>query len=72
MKTRSITKAAPIVIARKTVMPSPKLQDLKMEQKVSCWRDEVQSPTKFQSPVCKVEGYYSSDSSSSPSKGAFY
>jgi len=57
-----MAKAAMVVVVRKTVEPSPKKHDL--QQKVSCWMDKAQCPTKLSIPPCEVEDYYNSDCSS--------
>ena len=55
METRSIARAATIVVLNQTAIPTPKLYDLK--QKV-CWMDEAYGSSKLQTPSCEVEGYY--------------
>jgi len=66
---RSMAKAATVVVVRQTAAPSPKQQDL--QQKVSCWMDNAQGPTKLSTPPCEVEDYCSSDSSSPSLKEVF-
>jgi len=43
METMSTAKAAAPIVAKQTMMPSPKLQGLKTKQKVSSWMDEIQN-----------------------------
>jgi len=52
-----------------TALPLSKLLDLKMQQKASCWMGKIQN-VQLQSPICEVEDYYSSNSSSHSPKGA--
>jgi len=61
MEARSMAKTTTVVIIRQTATPSPKQQDL--QQKVSCWMDRAQSPSKLPIPLCEVEDYCSNDSS---------
>jgi len=66
---RSMAKATTVIFVRQTVTPSPKQQDL--QEKVSCWMDKAQGPTKLSTPHCEVEDYYCSDSSSQALKQVF-
>ena len=68
MKTRSMAKAATVVVVRQTTTPSPKQHDL--QQKVSCWMDKARGSTKLSTPPCEVEDCSSSDSSSPSLKQA--
>jgi len=70
MQTRSMAKTATVVIVRQMAKPSPKQQDL--QQKVSCWIDQVQGPKQLSTPPCEVEDYYNSDSFSLSLKQAFH
>jgi len=63
-------KAATVIVVRQKATPSPKQQEL--QQKVSCWMDKAQSPLKLPTPLCEVEDYYYSDSSSPLLKQAFH
>ena len=69
METRSTIRAATTIFVSLTAMHAPKLQDLK--QKVSCGMDKAQGPTKLQTLVCEVEGYYGCEYSLPSPKGAF-
>ena len=69
MKTRSMAKAAPLTATKQTVSPTSKFQDSTTQHKASSWMDEIQKLS-LQSPVCEVEDYYSSASSSPSPKGA--
>ena len=69
MQTRSMAKAATVVIVRQTTKPLPKQQDL--QEKVSSWMDKAQGPTKLSTLPCEVEDYYSGDSSSPSLKQVF-
>jgi len=69
MQTRSMAKAATMVVVRQTAAPSSKQQDL--QQNVYCWMDKAQGLTKLSTPPCEVEDYYSSDPSSSSLKQVF-
>ena len=54
---------------KQTTTPSPKQHDL--QQKVSCWMDKAQGPTKLSTPPCEPEDHYNSVSSSPSFKQAF-
>ena len=64
-----VVKAAIVVVFGQTTTPSSKTQDL--HQKVSCWMNLAQSPSKLSTPLCEVEDYYNNDSSSPSLKQAF-
>ena len=64
-------KATVAIVTKQTVVSAPKLQDLKMKQKVSCWMNEVQNPTKLHIPICEVEDYHSSGFYSPSPNGTF-
>jgi len=53
METRSMAKAAMVVIVRQTVTPSLRQQDL--QQKVSYWMDRAKIHSKLPTLLCEVE-----------------
>jgi len=69
LETRSMAKAITVVVLRQIATPSPKQQDL--QQKVSSWMDKAKGHSKLPTPLCEVEGYYSSYSSSPSLKQVF-
>jgi len=68
MEMGSSARTAMAIIVSQTMTPSPKHQDLQEKHLVE-WMEP--KPSKFQTLVFVVEGYYSSESSSSSPKRVF-